>query len=153
MSAIFFPLRTSVELFEDRQSPAAAARAKEAAILFDRLIFEAGLCDVTISEEGSWSTWLPPDYITPEHLEQSRKVIPASSPLQVVAQNTGQPRRAAGGRAARDPVGSGRRAVHERVPLRHPLGPRAVCAGVGGGARHPDLVAHEYRRRGGDPGG
>ena len=87
----FFPLRTSVELFEDRTSPAAVARAKEAAILFDRLLFEAGLFDVTIGEDGSWSSWLPPDHITPEHLERSRQIIPAGSPLQVSMQQEASP--------------------------------------------------------------
>jgi hypothetical protein len=40
-SAIFFPLRASVELFVDRQSPAAPTRVKEAAVLYDQVYLEA----------------------------------------------------------------------------------------------------------------
>jgi len=91
MSALFFPLRTSVELFENRTSPEAVTRAKEGAILFDRLIFEAGLLDVTISDAGAPQMWLPPGHITPQHLANSRKVIPVGAPVQVVIQQQAGP--------------------------------------------------------------
>jgi hypothetical protein len=42
LATIFFPLRTSVELFQEPASPKAVARAKQAAILYDRLVFEGG---------------------------------------------------------------------------------------------------------------
>lgn len=71
---VFFPLRTSVELFEDRNSPEAVTRAKQAAVLYDELIFETGLYRVSITPEGS-SGWLtPPSSFTPELLKDSRRV-------------------------------------------------------------------------------
>ncbi len=41
MRRIFLPLRTSVELFDDPTSPQATTRAKQAAVLYDEVIFEA----------------------------------------------------------------------------------------------------------------
>jgi hypothetical protein len=72
MSAILFPLRTSVELFTDPKSPEAVTRAKEAAVLFDEVGFETGLYHVGISDDGSFDWWTPPDQITPELLEHTR---------------------------------------------------------------------------------
>jgi hypothetical protein len=80
-TSIFFPLHTSVELFEDRTSPAAVVRAKEAALLYDRLIFETGMLDVTISSEGSFIFWNPPDALTPAMRERTRQVIPLGEPV------------------------------------------------------------------------
>jgi hypothetical protein len=87
MSTIFFPLRTSVELFEDRRSPQVVTRAKEAALLYDRLIFEEGLYDVTFTSTGLVDQWLPPDDISPEHLERSHEPIPEGSPMQLLVGN------------------------------------------------------------------
>src|SRR4051794_11789927 len=53
---LFFPLRTSVELFRDAETPAAHARAKQGAVLFDELLFEEGIYDVTMAGGGLWST-------------------------------------------------------------------------------------------------
>jgi len=86
VSTIFFPLRTSVELFADRRSPEVVTRAKEAALLYDELIFEEGLYDITITDGGSTDWWLPPDHLTPEQLERSREPIPAGAPMQMVVQ-------------------------------------------------------------------
>ncbi|HEX2103083.1 MAG TPA: hypothetical protein VHF51_05495 [Solirubrobacteraceae bacterium] len=58
-TAIFFPLRSSVELFDDPRSPTAVVRAKDAACLYDRVIFESGLLDVTIASNGSMPWWYP----------------------------------------------------------------------------------------------
>jgi hypothetical protein len=85
MSRILFPLRTSVELFEDRRSPQVITRAKEAALLYDRLIFEEGLYDVAVTSNGLIDVWLPLDDISPEHLERSREPIPEGTPIQLVA--------------------------------------------------------------------
>jgi hypothetical protein len=67
-SIIFFPLRTSVELFASRDAPEAITRAKLAALLYDQVIFEAGLLDVTIGETGGSHWWTPPDALTAEQL-------------------------------------------------------------------------------------
>jgi hypothetical protein len=84
MSTILFPLRTSVELFEDRRSPQVVTRAKEAALLYDRLIFEEGLYDIAVTSNGLIDLWLPPDDISPEHLERSREPIPEGTPIQLL---------------------------------------------------------------------
>ena len=83
VSALFFPLRTSVELFDDRTSPAAVTRAKEAAVLYDELIFEAGIYDIKISPTGSFNSWTPPEHATPERLQDTRRVIPLGEPIQL----------------------------------------------------------------------
>lgn len=61
MRRIFFPLKSGVELFEDRSSPQAVTRAKEAAVIYDEVIFEEGLYDITITPEGSTNFWTPPN--------------------------------------------------------------------------------------------
>lgn len=76
MTRIFFPLRTSVELFQQPDSLAAAARVKQAAVLYDELIFESGLYDVTVTPQGSHNWWTPPQQITAERLEDTRRPVP-----------------------------------------------------------------------------
>lgn len=83
MRRIFFPLRTSVELFADPSSPSAVTRAKEAALLYDELVFEIGLYDATITPSGGSNLWIPPDQISSEHLARSRKPIPVGAPMTV----------------------------------------------------------------------
>jgi len=70
---ILFPLRTSVELFSDPRSPDAVTKAKEAAVLYDELIFEPGLLDVTITPQGGSSIWIPPEQMTDALLARSRR--------------------------------------------------------------------------------
>lgn len=74
MRRLYFPLRTSVEFFKDPTSVEPAARAKEAVVLFDEVIFEAGLFEIQMVEAGSFSNWRPPESITPEDLVNSRKL-------------------------------------------------------------------------------
>lgn len=76
MSRVYFPLRTSVELFENRESPEAPTRVKEAALLYDELIFEVGLLDVTITPSWANVWWTPPDQMMPEMLEHTRRPVP-----------------------------------------------------------------------------
>jgi hypothetical protein len=72
-------LHCSVELFADPQTPTAVTKAKEAAVLFDRVIFEAGLLDVTITPSGSSTWWTPPHQLTDEKLADTRRPIPLGS--------------------------------------------------------------------------
>ncbi len=72
MARTFFPLRTSVEFFRDPTSVAAVARAKAAAILYDELVFEAGLYDIGITAQGSFANWRPPGKVTPDEIARSR---------------------------------------------------------------------------------
>jgi hypothetical protein len=78
MSAVYFPLRASVELFSDPQSPVALTRVKEAAVLYDRLIVEDGLYDATFTEGvgAVMPMWTPGDYLTHERLEDARRPVP-----------------------------------------------------------------------------
>jgi hypothetical protein len=80
-TTIFFALRSSVELFEDPSSPTAVARAKEAACLYDHVIFEPGLLDVTIATHGLTPWWHPPGHLTPELRAQARR--PMSGPVSI----------------------------------------------------------------------
>lgn len=61
MRRLYFPLRTSVELFTDPTSVEPTARAKEAVVLYDEVIFEAGFFDITLVEDAlSISAWHAP---------------------------------------------------------------------------------------------
>jgi hypothetical protein len=71
---LFFPLRTSVELFSDPESVDAIARAKEAVVLYDRVVFEAGLFEIGITEQGSFANWRGPTALTKDELARSRRL-------------------------------------------------------------------------------
>lgn len=73
---MLFPLRTGVELFRDPAMPEAVVRAKQAAVLYDELIFEMGLCEVTVTPAGFMEEWRPPHLLTDEELAESR--VPAA---------------------------------------------------------------------------
>lgn len=69
-SGVFFGLRSGVELFA-------------AALLYDRVIFEVGLLNVTVGEGGSSSFWLPPNQITDEMRERARKPVEVGTPFSL----------------------------------------------------------------------
>ena len=50
-------------------------QGQEAAVLFDRVIFEQGLLDVTIRPSGSSTWWSPPERLTPELLHDTRRPV------------------------------------------------------------------------------
>lgn len=76
-----FPLRTSVELFARPTEPAAVTRAKEAAVLYERVVFEEGLLDVTVTEDGPGHVWRPRESLTAEDFERSRQPISPGAPV------------------------------------------------------------------------
>jgi len=78
-----FPLRTSVELFRDPVSPEARLRAKQGAVLYERLVFETGLFDATISEGGSFHLWRPGEGVGDEEWREARTLVEEGSPMQV----------------------------------------------------------------------
>ena len=78
---LFFPLRSAVELFVDPRSPDVVTKAKEAAILYDEVTFEVGMLDVSITPNGSTSFWNPPEAMTPELLDRSRRIDAVGSPM------------------------------------------------------------------------
>jgi hypothetical protein len=75
VSRAYFPLRSSVELFHDPTSPKPIARAKEAAVLFDELIFEDGLFEASLNPESSIQQYKSADLVTDEDSRAAR-VIP-----------------------------------------------------------------------------
>jgi hypothetical protein len=86
VTAIFFPLRGSVELFEDRASPAAPARVKEAAVLYDRVIIESGLYDMALVRDGTGggsARWKPAGEITEDDLARARLPAPIGEPMSL----------------------------------------------------------------------
>jgi hypothetical protein len=83
VSRLYFPLRTSVELFPDPTSVQAPSRAKEAVVLYDEVIFEAGLFEVQMLDGGSFSNWRTPASLTPEDLAESRKLHEPGTAFQL----------------------------------------------------------------------
>ena len=96
-SRVIFPLRSSVELQRQPAALGPAARIKQAAVLYDEVIVEMGVFEVTISDRFSQSLWHPPssasiDGATGEHLEgpgtsvslgfarQAQPGVPADAP-------------------------------------------------------------------------
>lgn len=83
MTRIFFPLRTSVEFFPDPMSVEASARAKEASILYDEVVFEAALYDIGITEVGSFANGREPGGLTPQELARSRQLPEPGSGMRI----------------------------------------------------------------------
>ena len=72
MRRFYFPLRSSVELFPDPTSVEAGTRAKEAAVLYDEVLFEDGLLSVSVGDSGLIQMWRPPHEITENEIMASR---------------------------------------------------------------------------------
>lgn len=91
-SRILFPLRTGVELFLDPTAPEAVARAKQAAVLYDELIFETGLYEVSVAADGSSDWWHPQETLTDERLAESRRLQTPGTPfsLAIGAEGSGR---------------------------------------------------------------
>ncbi len=81
MSRCVFPLRTSVEWFDDPASPAIDGRVKQAAVLYDELLFEDGFVEIDITDGGAMHTWHPPEAATPERLEQVNRRVETGAPV------------------------------------------------------------------------
>jgi len=81
MSRCVFPLRTSVEWFDDPASPTIEGRVKQAAVLYDELLFEDGLVEIDITDGGAMHTWHPPEAATPERLEQVNRRVETGAPV------------------------------------------------------------------------
>lgn len=90
-SKVFFPLRTGVELFSDPSLPDAVTRAKQAAVLYDELIVEAGLYEVTITQSGTMDEWIAPHNLTEEDLLHTRQVPQESDGLTIMVGSTQAP--------------------------------------------------------------
>jgi hypothetical protein len=62
---VWFPLRSNATYFEGpRHSLDLEARIKQAALLCEELVFEFGMLDVTVTEHGMWSFWIPPNQLS-----------------------------------------------------------------------------------------
>jgi hypothetical protein len=79
----YFPLRSSVELFKDPASPEPVSRAKHAALLYDMVVFEAGLFEQRIGPDGGFSTQLAPEAATTQRREHARVVHEPDSGFQI----------------------------------------------------------------------
>jgi hypothetical protein len=78
---MFFPVRTSVELFQDPLAPAAHLRAKQGAVLFDELVFETGIYDVTMLPTGQFAQVRSADLLDDEELTKARIVQEVGTPM------------------------------------------------------------------------
>lgn len=54
--------------------PEAVARAKQAAVLYDEVVFEPGLYEVSIAQDGSWDQWTAPEDLPDERIARSRQI-------------------------------------------------------------------------------
>ena len=80
---LLFPLRTSVELFRDPASPAAAVRAKQGAVLYDEIAFETGVFEITMTPGGAWQEWRPADLLSDADLRAARCIHEDGAPFSV----------------------------------------------------------------------
>lgn len=71
---LYFPLRSSVELFTDPTSVKASVRAKEGAVLFDEVYFEPGMVIATVGEGGNFVMYRPPHELGPDDLADTRRL-------------------------------------------------------------------------------
>jgi len=71
-STIYFPLRTNVDWFvtPDRAT-LLARRVKQAVLLYDNLVFESGLYKAWIGPSGAVQSWIPPDQLSEEMLQEA----------------------------------------------------------------------------------
>ncbi len=79
----YFPLRSSVELFKDPASPEPVSRAKHAAILYDRVVFEVGLFEETVGKTGASGIYVPPHMATEGRRQRARIVHEVGSSFQM----------------------------------------------------------------------
>jgi hypothetical protein len=91
MSRIYFPLKSSVELFDDREGPEAVTRVKQAAILYDEVVIEDGLFTAAISTQGGNSWWEPWSWVDEEKLKHTRRKGKPGSPLSLGVQRQAGP--------------------------------------------------------------
>src|SRR5688500_9603431 len=81
---LYFPLRTSVELFRDPASPAAEVRAKQGAVLYEEIAFESGAFEVTITTTGGVSQrWRPTEELADEDLRDARQIHEQGTPFSL----------------------------------------------------------------------
>jgi hypothetical protein len=85
MTRIYLPLRSSVELFRDPESPEPVTRAKQAAVLYDEVVFEDGLLDASLTHDGSFVNYMPRGMFTEDDLRFARTVYPEGSGFRVEA--------------------------------------------------------------------
>jgi hypothetical protein len=57
------------------------ARVKQMAMLSDELLFEPGMLDVTISEEGSFDSHIPLSQLSEEDIRKRRQAVSAGEPV------------------------------------------------------------------------
>jgi hypothetical protein len=66
---VWFPLRSNATYFEGaRHSLDLEARIKQASLLCEEVVFEFGVLDVTVTEHGMSSFWIPPNQISEEDI-------------------------------------------------------------------------------------
>jgi hypothetical protein len=78
----WFPLRSNIAYFETMgPSLDIEARVKQMAMLSDELLFEPGMLDVTISEEGSFDSHIPLSQLSEEDIRKRRQAVSAGEPV------------------------------------------------------------------------
>lgn len=83
-SRCFFPLRTSVELFDDATSPRVESRIKQAAVLYDELLFERGMYEATATTDHLIEHVHAPENVTDEQIARANQRDPRAYALRTV---------------------------------------------------------------------
>jgi hypothetical protein len=83
MTRAYLPLRSSVEWFENPESPEPVTRAKQAAVLYDEVVFEDGLLDASLTTQGSFVHYLHPGSFTEEDIRRVRRAPGAGEGFEI----------------------------------------------------------------------
>jgi hypothetical protein len=83
-SRCFFPLRTSVELFDDATSPRIESRIKQAAVLYDELLFERGMYEATATTDHLIEHVHAPENVTDQQIARANRRDPHVHALRTV---------------------------------------------------------------------
>lgn len=81
MARCLFPLRTSVEWFDNQASPAIEGRAKQAAVLYDEVLFEDGFVEIDITDGGAIQMWHPLESATEQRLTRANHPFEIGAPV------------------------------------------------------------------------
>jgi hypothetical protein len=81
---VWFPLRSNIGYFEGRiPSLDLDTRIKQMALLAEELLFEFGMVDVTVTEDGLTSFWHPPQSLSEGDIRRRREATKKGEPVVI----------------------------------------------------------------------
>jgi len=79
LSTFFFPLRTNTGYYESPEGYLGLLeRVKQASLLYDVLVFEGGIYDSIMWDNGNWDVWHPPHTVDTERLKWMKESFRSS---------------------------------------------------------------------------